>query len=274
VVSSNPATAAAGDQGADQPHHVRGQARHLPQAGMDEPVRYDGAGDVGDQLPAPLHRDMLKDDQVNGQGPQPGPDGQGGIRDARRPGRGMHPAAGAPGLVQVVLHPLRRRQQDLLLLIRPGNPPGQQHPPGHGPRSTHPQDDDPRSGPGPPTSSMPPGCPAASRASSSPPAQQRAAPSAAASGPAGHPSSAASRSSRCSATPRAPPPPSAPEGQQPPPPARRSSPPAPRSAAPAPGSAHHADPRTAPPAAHRSQPAIIPETTLTRHGSTAPDAGT
>ena len=40
---------------------------------MDEPVRHGGAGHVGDQLPAPLHRDMLEDDQVNGQGPQPGP---------------------------------------------------------------------------------------------------------------------------------------------------------------------------------------------------------
>jgi hypothetical protein len=29
-----------------------------------------------------------------------------------------------------------------------------------------------------------------------------------------------------------------------------------------------------PRAPHRSQPAIIPETTLTRHGSTTPDAGT
>jgi hypothetical protein len=34
----------------------------------------------------------------------------------------MHPAASAPRLVQVVLHPLRRRGRDLLLLIRPGNP--------------------------------------------------------------------------------------------------------------------------------------------------------
>ena len=111
-----------GDQGADQPHHLRGQARSLPQAGMDEPVGHGSAGDVGDQLPAPLHRDMLEDDQVNGQGPQPRPDRQGGIRDTRRAGRGMGPAAGAPGLVQVVLHPLRRRGRDLLLLVRAGNP--------------------------------------------------------------------------------------------------------------------------------------------------------
>ena len=89
---------------------------------MDEPIRHRSAGDVGDQLAAPLYGNMLEDDQVNGQGPQSGPDGQGGIRDARRAGRGMHPAAGAPGLVQVVLHPLRRRGRDLLLLIRPGNP--------------------------------------------------------------------------------------------------------------------------------------------------------
>ena len=89
---------------------------------MDEPVGYGSTGDIGDQLPAPLHRDMLEDDQVNSQGPQPRPDGQRGIRDARRPGRDMRPAAGTPGLVQVVLDPLRRRQRDLLLLIRPGNP--------------------------------------------------------------------------------------------------------------------------------------------------------
>ena len=65
---------------------------------------------------------MLEDDQVNRQGTQPRPDRQRRIRHARRAGRGMHPAAGAPGLVQVVLHPLRRRGRDLLLLIRPGNP--------------------------------------------------------------------------------------------------------------------------------------------------------
>ena len=34
----------------------------------------------------------------------------------------MRLAAGAPRLVQVVLHPLRRRGRDLLLLKRPGNP--------------------------------------------------------------------------------------------------------------------------------------------------------
>ena len=112
-----------GDQRADQPDHVRGQLCRLRQARVDEPRGHDGAGDVADQFPAPLHRDMLEHHQVNGQGPQPRPDRQGRIRDARRAGRDMHPAAGARRLVQVVLHPLRRRGRDLLLLIRPGNPP-------------------------------------------------------------------------------------------------------------------------------------------------------
>jgi hypothetical protein len=43
---------------------------------MDEPAGHHSAGDVGDQLPAPLHRHMLEDDQVNGQGTQPRPGGQ------------------------------------------------------------------------------------------------------------------------------------------------------------------------------------------------------
>lgn len=51
-----------GDQGADQPRHVRGQGRRFRQAGLDEPVRHDGTGHVRDQLPAPLHRHMLEDD--------------------------------------------------------------------------------------------------------------------------------------------------------------------------------------------------------------------
>ena len=89
---------------------------------MDEPIGHGSAGDVGDQLAAPLHGNMLEDDQVNRQGAQLRPDRQRRIRHARRAARGMHPAAGAPGLVQVVLHPLRRRGRDLLLLIRPGNP--------------------------------------------------------------------------------------------------------------------------------------------------------
>jgi len=117
-----PRHSSGGDQGADQPHHVRGQGCRLRQAGMDEPIGHRRAGDVGDQLPAPLHGNMLEDDQVHRQGTQPRPDRQRRIRHARRAGRGMYPAAGAPGLVQVVLHPLRRRSRDLLLLIRPGNP--------------------------------------------------------------------------------------------------------------------------------------------------------
>ena len=37
-------------------------------------------------------------------------------------GRTPRPAAGAADLMQVMLHPLRSRGRDLLLLIRPGNP--------------------------------------------------------------------------------------------------------------------------------------------------------
>jgi ABC transporter len=84
-----------GDQGADQRHHVRGQGRSPRQARMDEPLRHDGAGHVGDQLPAPLHRDMLEDHQVNRQRTQARPDGQGGVRHGCRARRDMHPAAGA-----------------------------------------------------------------------------------------------------------------------------------------------------------------------------------
>jgi hypothetical protein len=86
---------------------------------MDEPLRHDGAGHVGDQLPAPLHRDMLEDHQVNRQRAQPRPDGQSRVRHACRARRDMYPAAGAPRLMQVVPHPLRRRGRDLLLLKRP-----------------------------------------------------------------------------------------------------------------------------------------------------------
>ena len=222
VVSSNPATAAAVIRVADQRHHLRGQGRRLRQAGMDEPVGHGSAGDVGDQLPAPLHRDMLEDDQVNRQGPQPGPDRQRGIRHARRAGRDMRPPAGAPRTRAGRAAPAPPPRPGSPPADTTGQPPGQRHPPGHGRTSRRPRDGDPRSGPGPPTSWTPPGCPAASRASSSPPAPQPAAASAAASAPAGRPSSAASRSSRCSATPRAPPPPAAPAGQRPPPPARRS----------------------------------------------------
>jgi len=117
-----PGDCGGGDQGADQPHHVRGQGRRLRQARMDEPGRHCGACDIGDQVPAPLHRDMLEDDQVYSQRTQPRPDGQRHVRHARRVRRDMLPAAGAPCLVQVVLHPLRRRGRDLLLLIDRATP--------------------------------------------------------------------------------------------------------------------------------------------------------
>jgi hypothetical protein len=93
---------------------------------------------------------MLKDDRVNRQGTQPRPDREGRLRRPRRARRDMWPAAGAADLVQVVLHALRRRGRDLLLLIGPGPP-----------------DNSPRSGPGPPTSSTRPGCPAICRSRAS-----------------------------------------------------------------------------------------------------------
>jgi hypothetical protein len=89
---------------------------------VDEPLGHGSAGQVGDQLPAPLHRDMLENHQANRQCPQPGADGQRGIRHARRVRRDVRLPAGAFRAVQVVLHPLRRRGRDLLLLKRAGNP--------------------------------------------------------------------------------------------------------------------------------------------------------
>ena len=156
-----------------------------------------------------------------------------------------------------------------------GQPPGQRHLPGHGRTSKHSAGSDPRSCPGPPTSSTRPGCPAASPLrSSSPPALQPAAASRAASAPAGHPTTAASTSSAISRHPVR----SAAANCSRSPATTVSSaaipPPAPRSPALGPGSAHHADPRAAPPAAHRTQPEIIPETTLSHHGNTRPDAET
>jgi hypothetical protein len=64
---------------------------------------------------------MLEDHQVNRERPDPRPDRQGGIRYPRRARRDMLLPAGAFRAVQVVLHPLRSRSRDLLLLIRPGN---------------------------------------------------------------------------------------------------------------------------------------------------------
>src|SRR5712691_1187625 len=116
-----PRHAGGGDQGADQPHHAGRQVSRSRQAGVDEPRRDLGAGHVADQLPAPLDGHVLEDDQVNRQRPDPRPDRQGGIRHARRARRDMGLPAGAFRAVQVVLHPLRRRGRDLLLLIRPGN---------------------------------------------------------------------------------------------------------------------------------------------------------
>ena len=89
---------------------------------MDEPVRDQGAGHVGDQQPAPLRRRVLENHQADRQGPQPRPDRQGGARHARRARGRVLTAARAADLVQVVLHSLRHRGGDFLLLEGPGNP--------------------------------------------------------------------------------------------------------------------------------------------------------
>ena len=148
-----------GDQGPDQRHRLAGQARGLRQARVDEPLGHGGAGHVGDQLPAPLHRDVLENHQVHRQRPEPGADRQRGVRHARRARRGVRLPAGAFRAVQVVLHPLRRRSRDLLLLKRAGQPPHQRRPPGPRRTSTRPRDRRPRSGPGPPHVMEAPGLP-------------------------------------------------------------------------------------------------------------------
>jgi len=88
---------------------------------MGEPAGDQGAGHAGDQQPAPLHRHVLENDQVNRQGTQPRAGREGGARHAGRARRDMRRAAGAADLVQVVPDPLRGRGRDLFLLEGPGN---------------------------------------------------------------------------------------------------------------------------------------------------------
>jgi hypothetical protein len=80
------------------------------------------AGDVGQQQPAPLHRHVLEDQQVDRQRPQPRPDGDSGVRDAGRAGRHVDLPARALRLVQVMLDRLGLRLGDLFLLVRPHDP--------------------------------------------------------------------------------------------------------------------------------------------------------
>ena len=87
VVSSNPATCAAVISVRDQLDHVRGQLGGLAQAGVDEPGGDLRAGDVADQLAAPLDRHVLEHQQVDGQGPQVRADRDRRVRHARRAGR-------------------------------------------------------------------------------------------------------------------------------------------------------------------------------------------
>ena len=111
-----------GDQRLDQLDHLGQGAGGLPQAGVDEPVGDLGPGHVGDQLPAPLDRDVLVHQQVDGQGAQPRADGQRRVRDAGRARRDMLAAARAPGGVHVVLDPPGPRLGDVQLLRRRRDP--------------------------------------------------------------------------------------------------------------------------------------------------------
>ena len=168
VVSSNPATGAAVIRARISAHHVRGQRRGLRQARVDEPVRDSGAGHVGDQLPAPLHRDVLEDHQVDRQGPQPRPDRQGGVRHARRARPRHAPGRRRTGPRAGRAAPAPPARPGSPPAGRTGQPPGQRRPPGHAPHAQAPSREVVL---GPvrdlPASSTRPGCPAASPASSS-----------------------------------------------------------------------------------------------------------
>ena len=272
MVSSNPTTFAAMIRRLDQRHDLRGHRRGLRQAGVDEPGGHVRAGHVGEQLPAPLHRHVLEDQQVDGQRPQPRADRDRGVRDAGRAGRHVGLPARAPALVQVMLDRSDACGSGTSFCWYDRATPRSAAPPG--PRRTR-------------------RCPRGSsrgsirdRSRSSPPPAPRllAPPALLRRVPLRRPPLLPGRlaarrvihAGRHRGVPAVPrhgplqPRPAAPAGQRPPPPAPRSAPPASRSAAPAPGSAHHADP----PAAHRSQPRIIPETTLSHHGNTTPAAKT
>ena len=86
------------------------------------PADTSAPGDVGQQQPAPLHRQVLEDQQVDGQCTQPRPDRDRGVRDAGRAGRHVGLPARALGLVQVVLDGDGLRLGDLFLLVGPGDP--------------------------------------------------------------------------------------------------------------------------------------------------------
>ena len=89
---------------------------------MDEPGRDRRAGHVADQVPAPLDRHVLEDDQVNGQGAQVRAHRDRRVRHARRAGRQVLPAAPAQSQVQVMLNALRGPLWRLQLLVSPDCP--------------------------------------------------------------------------------------------------------------------------------------------------------
>jgi hypothetical protein len=89
---------------------------------VHEPGRGLGTGQVGDQLGAPLDRDMLEDQQVDHQRPQVRAVADGRISDISGTGRDVRASAAAPATVQVVLDHLRRHLRHLMHLMRTGHP--------------------------------------------------------------------------------------------------------------------------------------------------------
>jgi len=112
-----------GDQGLDQLDHIRDHLGRLCQTRVHEARRDLRPGQIRDQPRAPLDRHVLEHDQVDRQGAQVRADRDRRVRHALWPGRDMHLATSAAGLVQVMLDAPRGHQRHLQLLQRPGHAP-------------------------------------------------------------------------------------------------------------------------------------------------------
>ena len=105
------------DQSLDQSDHVLDGIRGPGEHPVHEPGRGLGTGQVGDQLGAPLDRDMLVDQQVDHQCPQVRAVADGRVSDISGTSRDVRASATAPATVQVVLDHLRRHLRHLMHLM-------------------------------------------------------------------------------------------------------------------------------------------------------------